>query len=69
MKGEKLRLICRKLRLAPGEYLLDVGWGGLARFAARELGARMLRITLSLASRPLAGGGHELPWMSADLYR
>lgn len=41
--------LCRKLRLTPGDYLLDVGcgWGGLARFAAREYGARVFGITLS----------------------
>ena len=41
--------LCRKLRLQPGDYLLDVGcgWGGLARFAAREYGARVFGITLS----------------------
>lgn len=45
----KLHHLCRKLRLKAGEYLLDVGcgWGGLARFAAREYGARVLGITLS----------------------
>ncbi|MBD8575183.1 class I SAM-dependent methyltransferase [Pseudomonas syringae] len=46
---DKFDHLCRKLRLQPGEYLLDVGcgWGGLARFAAREYGARVLGITLS----------------------
>ena len=41
--------LCRKLRLQRGDYLLDVGcgWGGLARFAAREYGARVFGITLS----------------------
>ncbi|MEE1922263.1 C17 cyclopropane fatty acid synthase CfaB [Pseudomonas sp. 148P] len=41
--------LCRKLRLQKGDYLLDVGcgWGGLARFAAREYGARVFGITLS----------------------
>ncbi|MEK0361425.1 C17 cyclopropane fatty acid synthase CfaB [Pseudomonas sp. CBC3] len=45
----KLRHLCRKLRLKPGDRLLDVGcgWGGLARFAAREFGAEVLGITLS----------------------
>ncbi|WP_271409885.1 C17 cyclopropane fatty acid synthase CfaB [Pseudomonas sp. Q1-7] len=45
----KLHHLCRKLRLKPGDYLLDVGcgWGGLARFAAREYGARVFGITLS----------------------
>lgn len=52
----KLRLICRKLRLAPGERLLDVGcgWGGLARFAAREFGVQVLGITLSREQLALA---------------
>jgi len=45
----KLRHLCRKLRLKPGERLLDVGcgWGGLARFAAREYGVEVFGITLS----------------------
>jgi cyclopropane-fatty-acyl-phospholipid synthase len=46
---EKLAYICRKLRLKPGERLLDIGcgWGGLIRFAVRECGATALGITLS----------------------
>ncbi|MCF3993694.1 class I SAM-dependent methyltransferase, partial [Pseudomonas aeruginosa] len=45
----KLRHLCRKLRLQPGEKLLDVGcgWGGLARLAAREFGVEVTGITLS----------------------
>ncbi|CAD5107114.1 C17 cyclopropane fatty acid synthase CfaB [Zestomonas carbonaria] len=52
----KLRHLCRKLRLARGDYLLDVGcgWGGLARFAAREFGARVFGITLSKEQLALA---------------
>jgi len=52
----KFRHLCRKLRLQPGEYLLDVGcgWGGLARFAAREFGARVFGITLSKEQLALA---------------
>jgi len=48
--------LCRKLRLQTGDYLLDVGcgWGGLARFAAREYGARVFGITLSKAQLALA---------------
>ena len=44
----KLRHLCRKLRLQPGEKLLDVGCGwGLARLAAREFGVEVTGITLS----------------------
>lgn len=45
----KYDLICRKLRLRSGERLLDVGcgWGGLARFSAREYGANVVGVTLS----------------------
>lgn len=45
----KLRHLCRKLRLQPGEKLLDVGcgWGGLARLAAREFDVQVHGITLS----------------------
>lgn len=52
----KLRHVCRKLRLQPGQYLLDVGcgWGALARLAAREFGVRVLGITLSQAQLELA---------------
>jgi cyclopropane-fatty-acyl-phospholipid synthase len=52
----KLRHLCRKLRLQPGDQLLDVGcgWGGLARFAAREFGAEVFGITLSQAQLELA---------------
>jgi len=52
----KLRHLCRKLRLKPGERLLDVGcgWGGLARFAAREFGVEVFGITLSREQLKLA---------------
>jgi len=52
----KLRHLCRKLRLQPGDRLLDVGcgWGGLARFAAREFGVEVYGITLSHAQLELA---------------
>ncbi len=46
---DKLDLICRKLDLASGARMLDVGcgWGSLARHAAREYGARVVGVTLS----------------------
>ncbi|MDD3311694.1 cyclopropane fatty acyl phospholipid synthase [Pseudodesulfovibrio sp.] len=45
----KLRLICDKLALKPGERLLDIGcgWGGLARFAAEEYGCRVVGVNIS----------------------
>jgi cyclopropane-fatty-acyl-phospholipid synthase len=53
---DKFHHLCRKLRLKPGEYLLDVGcgWGGLARFAAREYGVKVFGITLSREQLELA---------------
>jgi cyclopropane-fatty-acyl-phospholipid synthase len=45
----KLDHLCRKLRLIPGERLLDIGcgWGGLAIYAAENYGAQVLAVTLS----------------------
>ena len=52
----KLDLICRKLELAPGERLLDIGcgWGGLAEHAARGYGAQVVGITVSREQARLA---------------
>jgi cyclopropane-fatty-acyl-phospholipid synthase len=45
----KLDHLCRKLRLSPGERMLDIGcgWGGLAIYAAQNYGAQVLAVTLS----------------------
>lgn len=53
---QKLDHLCRKLRLKPGERLLDVGcgWGGLARHAAKYYGVQVRGITLSQAQLDLA---------------
>jgi len=46
---DKLEMICRKLRLRPGERFLDVGsgWGGLICHAARHHGVQAHGVTLS----------------------
>jgi cyclopropane-fatty-acyl-phospholipid synthase len=52
----KLESICTKLRIQPGERLLDIGcgWGSLLLHAARHHGARGVGITLSEAQADLA---------------
>lgn len=46
---QKLDYICRKLRLRPGERLLDIGcgWGGLVLHAVQHYGVEAYGITLS----------------------
>ena len=48
-QNAKLDLICRKLRLAPGMRLLDIGcgWGGLMAHAAENYGVECVGITIS----------------------
>ena len=54
---QKLEHICRKLRLQPGERLLDIGcgWGGLALYAAEQHGVTALGVTLSERQTEYAG--------------
>jgi cyclopropane-fatty-acyl-phospholipid synthase len=46
---DKLDMICRKLRLKPGDTFLDIGcgWGALVIHAARHFGARAHGVTLA----------------------
>jgi cyclopropane-fatty-acyl-phospholipid synthase len=45
----KLEYVCRKLRLRPGERLLDIGcgWGGLVMYAVQNFGVEAVGVTLS----------------------
>jgi cyclopropane-fatty-acyl-phospholipid synthase len=54
----KLDHVCRKLRLAPGERLLDIGcgWGALALHAAQHYGVSAVGVTLSEQQLLLARG-------------
>ena len=46
---DKLEMICRKLRLKPGDRMLDIGsgWGGLVCHAAKNYGVKAHGCTLS----------------------
>lgn len=52
----KLKMICEKLRLAPGMTLLDIGcgWGGLAEYAARHYGVSVHGVTISAEQQQMA---------------
>lgn len=53
---DKLDILCRKLRLQPGQTLLDIGcgWGALAIHAARHYGVTVHGITLSQEQQKFA---------------
>jgi cyclopropane-fatty-acyl-phospholipid synthase len=55
-QARKLDYLCRKLRLCPGERLLDIGcgWGGLIIHAAQYYGVNALGVTLSENQAKLA---------------
>ncbi len=46
---QKLDMVCRKLRLKPGDSILDMGcgWGALSCHAAQHYGVKSLGVTLS----------------------
>ncbi|MBX0334097.1 cyclopropane fatty acyl phospholipid synthase [Pontibacter sp. HSC-14F20] len=52
----KLDLVCRKLRLQPGQRVLDIGcgWGSFARYAAERYGVEVVGITVSKEQAALA---------------
>jgi cyclopropane-fatty-acyl-phospholipid synthase len=52
----KFDAACSKLRLAPGQHLLEIGtgWGGLAMHAARHYGCRVTTTTISREQYDLA---------------
>ncbi len=53
---KKLELICRKLKLKPGQRVLDIGcgWGGFAWYAAKNYGVEVVGITISEEQKKLA---------------
>jgi cyclopropane-fatty-acyl-phospholipid synthase len=53
---DKLDMICRKLRLKPGERLLDIGcgWGALICYAAQHYGVKATGVTLAEEQAALA---------------
>ena len=55
-QARKLDYICRKLRLKPGQRLLDIGcgWGGLVMYAAQHYSVDATGITLSQPQAELA---------------
>jgi cyclopropane-fatty-acyl-phospholipid synthase len=66
---QKLDHICRKLRLEPGERLLDIGcgWGGLLYWAATKYGVRGVGITLSERQRAYAAHRIEAAGLARDI--
>ncbi len=62
----KLERVCSKLRLAPGEHVLEIGtgWGGFAQYAAERYGCRVTTTTISAeqhayATRRISDAGLE----------
>ena len=66
-QSAKLDLICRKLRLQPGDRLLDIGcgWGSLIAHAAERYGVQAVGITLSPAQAATAGKRLEAAGVAA----
>jgi cyclopropane-fatty-acyl-phospholipid synthase len=54
--------VCRKLRLQPGQTVVEVGcgWGGLARYMARQYGVKVYTCNISRKLASLAGGERRI---------
>jgi cyclopropane-fatty-acyl-phospholipid synthase len=52
----KLKLICEKLQLKPGQRVLDIGcgWGGLAQYMAQHYGVSVVGVTISAEQQKMA---------------
>lgn len=52
----KLKLICEKLQLSPGQRVLDIGcgWGGLAQYMAQHYGVSVVGVTISEEQQKMA---------------
>jgi cyclopropane-fatty-acyl-phospholipid synthase len=52
----KMELICRKLKIEPGDRVLEIGcgWGGFAVHASRNYGAHVTGVTISRAQYDMA---------------
>src|SRR5260370_19200558 len=52
----KLEMSCRKLALAGGQRLLEIGcgWGGFAKYAAENYGVSVVGVTISAEQLHLA---------------
>src|SRR5690348_14469384 len=55
-QAQKFDLICRKLRIEPGDRILEIGcgWGGFAVQAAKNYGAHVTALTISPAQYEFA---------------
>jgi cyclopropane fatty-acyl-phospholipid synthase-like methyltransferase len=62
LQDNKLKVVCSKIDLKPGEKMLDLGcgWGTLARFASKNFGAHVTGITL---------GRNQTAWGNSGLRR
>ena len=62
----KLDLVCRKLRLQPGQTVLDIGcgWGSFAKFAAENYQVSVVGITVS--KEQVESGAHLLGSAGGD---